>query len=1031
MKADFSRDTFDPDRQYSSVRLQQGRVQVDADWNEGEDIVRHYDRTARIDEVGPSGAPLHDAGFALAIDGVPTVGPGRYYVDGILVDQTDDDPVPLDDQPWLPGAPLPTSDGIYAAVLDVHERLVTPLQDADLREVALGGADHAVRTQIVWQVRLIRVGDLGDDVDCDAIRDNPDWDEWVGKSSGEMRARLAPADNEVDPCVVPKKAGYRGLDNQLYRVEIHEGSWGWVDGVFQKVNNKPTYKWSRENGSVQTSWAGPDAASAKVQVGSVGRDDRLGFAAGQWVELTGDTHELNRAPGALRTLTGVDNDTLEFQLDSAGPSRPGVGDAPRIVRWEGDGAYDVKGAYQDLERGVQVLFNKNNRYQTGDYWLVPARVLTGELGWDDPQLKQQHGPVHHHSLLGIVELSGGTWSLHGDPDSDDHDCRPIFPPATELGQMHYLGGDGQEPGEDGWAPRPLRVGVSNGTAPVAGTRVRFTPMSGRLTEASDHSGAAAVPLQVLTDADGVAEVYWQVLDGPIDHETRPIVVAEWLDHAGQPRGLAIHFAADVDPQLEYVGGDGQDALPGGELAEPLTVQVVTGGWAVPDALVEFQIRDVTQGSIMLGDGTAVNTTVTSGRVTTIQLRTDAEGKGSVRWRVGTAPTHPRQVVTARLLEQDADPTHDHVFFNGTIRRARDTHFDARCPNLRKAHTVADALDTLCRNATLSYVGGDGQVGRPGEVLPLSLRVRVANGNWPREGVFVRFEVLNRRAYGRSLGPKESGLVKGMNPVPWGRGGGAGEDPEWSDTYVVQTDANGEAQAQWMLGTESRLDAQRVRVQMLTESGLPTGAELIYNAAVSSSDPAMRLVATDGSWSAIEPQAVLPLLDFRGIRFLDILAEPPPEKTHPTEWWPGVEVRVAIPTDEDQSTWGELLVPGITTAENGNSLFWQPGAPIGGGAAAATMAAPSAPLGPMVAMLDRSLRHRPELMITGTGLTRSPSGVLVRAPAGAASAGPAAATDGPQLTRLPMRIKLTPSRFPGRCAGRAPDFETFFWLELRS
>jgi len=90
-----------------------------------------------------------------------------------------------------------------------------------------------------------------------------------------------------------------------------------------------------------------------------------------------------------------------------------------------------------------------------------------------------------------------------------------------------------------------------------------------------------------------------------------------------------------------------------------------------------------------------------------------------------------------------------------------------------------------------------------------------------------------------------------------------------------------------------------------------------------------------------------------------------------------------------------------------------------------VAAPSAPLGPM---LDRSLRHRPELMVTGTGLTRSPSGVLVRAPTGAASAGAAAATDGPQLTRLPMRIKLTPSRFPGRCAG--PDFETLFWLELR-
>ena len=34
MRGDFSRDTFDPVKHFSRVLQQQGRVQLDADWNE-------------------------------------------------------------------------------------------------------------------------------------------------------------------------------------------------------------------------------------------------------------------------------------------------------------------------------------------------------------------------------------------------------------------------------------------------------------------------------------------------------------------------------------------------------------------------------------------------------------------------------------------------------------------------------------------------------------------------------------------------------------------------------------------------------------------------------------------------------------------------------------------------------------------------------------------------------------------------------------------------------------------------------------
>ena len=39
MKADLTRSTDRPDQHYRAVRMQQGRVQLDAEWNEQQDIL--------------------------------------------------------------------------------------------------------------------------------------------------------------------------------------------------------------------------------------------------------------------------------------------------------------------------------------------------------------------------------------------------------------------------------------------------------------------------------------------------------------------------------------------------------------------------------------------------------------------------------------------------------------------------------------------------------------------------------------------------------------------------------------------------------------------------------------------------------------------------------------------------------------------------------------------------------------------------------------------------------------------------------
>ena len=52
MKGDFSRDTFDAGKHYSRVLIQQGRVQLDADWNEQQSIYQHRMITEARDVIG-------------------------------------------------------------------------------------------------------------------------------------------------------------------------------------------------------------------------------------------------------------------------------------------------------------------------------------------------------------------------------------------------------------------------------------------------------------------------------------------------------------------------------------------------------------------------------------------------------------------------------------------------------------------------------------------------------------------------------------------------------------------------------------------------------------------------------------------------------------------------------------------------------------------------------------------------------------------------------------------------------------------
>jgi len=542
MKGDFSRNTFDRSKRYSSVRMQQGRVQLDADWNEQIDIQNYRDRNGRRDIIGHCGAPQKDAlsgfevmnpsGVMLEISG------GHYYVGGLLC-ENETDGLSIAAQPDLAGvdptAVLGTT-GNYAVYLDVWERHITDLDDESIREVALNGPDTATRTQVVWQVKTLAIGDET----CNDL--GPGWVPPGDVSSGELAARAQRDSGGDNICIVPAKAGYRRIENQLYRVEVHQP--GPLDTAI--------FKWSRENGSVIALW--DDQDGNKLTVSSSGRDENLGFRAEDWVELIDDTRILQGRPGVLVRVLNVSGRVLQIDAtsiqDPDNPAATGVDRSvfprnPKVRRWESEGAEPVtvpvtNDGWLKLEDGVQVKFS-TGQYRTGDYWMIPARTVTGDVDWpvDDgsgePLSQKRQGIKHHYCPLARVQSDGTAIT-------SILDCRGLFPPLTALTQLYYVGGDGQEalPGES--LAQALETGVANGQQPVEGAVVEFllTAGTGVLTSGADSGNRVTAT----TAANGVASCNWQ-----LDSSTGSQRVEARLLAAGSNRILAaplpVHFNANL------------------------------------------------------------------------------------------------------------------------------------------------------------------------------------------------------------------------------------------------------------------------------------------------------------------------------------------------------------------------------------------------------------------------------------------------------------------------------------------------------
>lgn len=715
MNGDLSRTTFDPQKIYSSVRAQQGRATLDADLNEQVDIQLHDARGGRRALIGPSGGHIGEAGFDVQIvANQPQIQPGRYWVDGIEV--VAGAAVNVASQPSLPGVALPNTPGLYVAYLDVWERPISAIQDPEIREVALGGPDTSTRTQVVWQVRLLPVTTA--DVAPDCLTPFPEWTRLVAGPQGTLEVRVAASGPVSDPCLIPESAGFRGLENQLYRIQIHAGNFAPTAANGIQIGAVPTFKWSRDNGSAIGTWR-EHPAPLEITVDRLGPGGAAGFRPNDWIELSNDHDDLLERGGVVGRIASVVSDTL--LLDDPGNTlTPLLSPTPKssatthsqVRRWDSNGVRNTAAVLGQtdvtadgwirIEDGIEVRFS-GGPFRPGSHWTIPARTATlpgtadSQIDWPVganslPLALPAHGPVHHYARLALLQLTGPTWTRTAD-------CRQLFPQLTELTQVQTRGGDGQHGRAGHWLPAPLRVAVIRGGFPVAGARVTFSIVASQVAAVQrgflnvsqpNENGAvgnSAKSVTVTTDAQGQATAWWMLGTGPAVEELGDVfqrddaqeVIATLLAVDDSLTAQAARFTARVldNYMLVAAGGDAQIGQPGETLEIALRARVSDGTRPVGGARVEFRLLDFAFEGQPLDQftGGAVHASVLPVSTTlwpngnlaqSAVVGTDADGVAQVQWILGTHTGLGTQRMEARLLNELGAPTSQSTLFTSHL-----------------------------------------------------------------------------------------------------------------------------------------------------------------------------------------------------------------------------------------------------------------------------------------------------------------------------------------------------------------------------
>lgn len=476
MGSDRARVSYDPKQQYRSVVMQQGRVTLEADFNEELAIAGEELRKETLDIVGPSGTP--DNGYLITpLSTGPfdfSIGAGTMYVGGLRVATPPPVPPPsapapaqaqaanasqyryLNQQEWLdhaddpdwvdinPQTP-PTTEFVY---LFLREQEVSAVEDSDLKDVALGGPDTAQRTRLLQHVVRLSVPDPTCLAGLDAAK--KDWksegltfnaQNMRLESTASLEVSFSPTGPKPDPCNPQAQGGYLGADNQLIRVQI--------SGV-DPVSKKPKFVWGYDDASFLYRIDLDTSNKQLLHLQSRPVDASHQPQAQQAVEALRSAAELSNGEyvaslsGVVFTLDKAYNpDTQMITLPASMTQLPAEfydsSQTPRVFLrvWEQEIIFTPGTAVSLGDTGLQVTLKApGNVFHIGDYWLFAVRPSTPQQVYPEHYLnafQPPDGPRMWVCPLGVITWNGQKGNLA-------EDCRNFFDNLVDLTKRKGQGG---------------------------------------------------------------------------------------------------------------------------------------------------------------------------------------------------------------------------------------------------------------------------------------------------------------------------------------------------------------------------------------------------------------------------------------------------------------------------------------------------------------------------------------------------------------------------------------------------------------
>lgn len=444
MGSDKARITYDEKQQYRSVVMQQGRVTLEADWNEAQEIRNEDLRKDALDIVGPAGTP--DDGYGVSALSEPkfdlAISAGTMYVGGERVEL--EQRLHYSNQPdWLDhlidpdfidlsafNEVPPQNEFVY---LFLREQEVSAVEDSSLREVALGGPDTAARLRLIQHI--VRAKVRGDSCASGLKESRQHWTEEGLRfapatmrllSNSTLELGFSNVETEPDPCEPAAQGGYLGADNQLIRVQIsdaagHKFLWGYDNASF-------LYRIDVKNPNTVALQSAPVDAFHEPK-------------SGQTVEVLMAAAHLHNGEfvaahsGFVTKVNTYVRDGQQITLADALPAVYGDGDPnhpkpPRVFLrvWQEELPFTPGTAVGLTQTGLEIkLRSRNGPFHTGDFWQIAVRPSTPTRAYPERYLNGPQPP--DGPRMWACPLAAIQWT---EANAHISDCRNPFDNLVEL-----------------------------------------------------------------------------------------------------------------------------------------------------------------------------------------------------------------------------------------------------------------------------------------------------------------------------------------------------------------------------------------------------------------------------------------------------------------------------------------------------------------------------------------------------------------------------------------------------------------------